>query len=145
MRSSERGESLIEVVVSCAIVAVITGAAGAALIAATHRFGPDPRQQALETVVANEMRVALDVAKYRGATLAPVSIATTVPLPSSSPLPVTLLLTPTNIAGGGVTIAITATSASDATTSATLVQTIAAPAPLPGSSVMAPSDGAAPQ
>lgn len=145
MPSGERGESLVEVVVSCAIVAVITGAIGAALIAATHRFGPDPQQQALEAAVADEMRVAVDVAKYRGATLSPASIETTVPLPSSSPLPVHLSLTSSAAASGAVTITITATSANDATKSATLTQRIAAPAPLPGSSVTATSQGAAPQ
>lgn len=144
MRSGESGESLLEVVVCCAIADVVIGAIGGALIGATHRFGPDPQQQALEAAVADQMRIALDVAKYRGSTLQPLSIATTVPLPSSSPLPVSLSLTASPSAGG-LTISITAASATDATKSATLTQTIAAPAPLPGSTLSATSNGAAPQ
>jgi type II secretory pathway pseudopilin PulG len=145
VRPSERGETLIEVVVACAVIAVITGAIGAALIAATHRFGPDVQQQALEQTVANEMRVAIDVAKYQGSTLAAASIATTAPLPSSSPLPIALSLNSVSTGSGAVTITITASTTSTPTKSASLTQTIVAPAPLPGSSVTSGVSGNAPQ
>jgi hypothetical protein len=141
----QRGESLIDTVVSCALIAAISAAVGASLIAATHRFGPDPVQQLLEQTAANEMRVAVDIAKYRGSLLLPASIATSVPLPSSSPLPILLSLAPATISGGGVSITIVATSASDRSKSATLTQTVLAPAPLPGSSVTSNVSGAAPQ
>ena len=42
VRHVERGDSLVEVVVAVAIVAMAAGTLGAATIAAVHRFGPDP-------------------------------------------------------------------------------------------------------
>jgi hypothetical protein len=146
VRSGERGESLIEVVLSVAIVAIATGALGATTIAAIHRFGPDPIQSALEESVTREMRIAVDVMKYHGATIPTTTIATTVPLPSASPLPVSYTVTSqTDGSSGSVTIVLTATDSNDGTKSATLSQTIAAPAPLPGARVPAASGGAAPQ
>lgn len=145
MQSGERGESLIEVVVACAIVAVVAAAVGGGLIAATHRFGPDPVMQALEQTAASEMRTAVDLAKYQGTSLPSVSIATTAPLPSGSPLPIALSLTSQTAGDGSVTLTISATSANDAGKRATLSEQIAAPAPLPGSSIDAPLRGAAPQ
>jgi prepilin-type N-terminal cleavage/methylation domain-containing protein len=143
--SSERGDSLIEVIVAVAIVAVVTGAISASTIAAAHRFGPDAVQTALESSVAREMRVAVDVMKYQGASIAPASLSTAIPLPSSSPVPATLTLSSTTARDGSVTIVLTATSRTDSTKSATLTETIAAPAPLPGARVPAASDGSAPQ
>jgi len=145
VRSGERGESLIEVVVAVAIVAIVTGALGAAAIAAFHRFGPDMIQSALEQSVTREMRIAVDVMKYQGASLPPASLATTVPLPSGSPLPVTYTVTSNATADGSVTIVLTAIDADDAGKSATLSQSIAAPAPLPGARIPAAASGAAPQ
>jgi prepilin-type N-terminal cleavage/methylation domain-containing protein len=145
VRTSERGDSLIEVVVAVAIVAVVAGALGASTIAAAHRFGPDPVQTALEGTVSREMRVAVDVMKYQGATLAPITIATAIPLPSASPLAAHLELSTTTTSSGAVTIVLTATSDSDVTKSATLGETIPAPAPVPGARVSAQQAGTAPQ
>ena len=145
MRAGERGDSLIEVVISCAIIAVVVGSIGAALIAAAHRFGPDPVTQTLEQTVANEMHVAVDLAKYQGSSVPSTTIATTAPLPSNSPLPITISLVSTTAASGSVTLTITAASVGDSSKSATLTQNIAAPAPVPGSTVTSPSSGAAPQ
>ena len=145
VRSGERGESLVEVVVAVAIVAIATGALGAAAIAAVHRFGPDPVQSALEASVTREMRVAVDVMKYQGARLPTASVATTVPLPSGSPIPVSYVLSGQTNADSSVTIVLSVTDSDDSTKSATLSQTIAAPAPLPGARVPAASNGSAPQ
>jgi Tfp pilus assembly protein PilV len=145
VRSGERGDSLLEVVIAVAIVATAFGALGALTIAAAHRFGPDAVQSALESAVAREMRVAVDVMKYQGATLAPATIATAIPLPSSSPVAVQMSLNSTTASDGSVTIVLTATSDAENAQSATLQQTIAAPAPVPGSRVPASANGAAPQ
>jgi len=141
----ERGESLIETVVSVAIIALFVGAIAAGTIAAAHRFGPDPVASALEETLASEMRIAVDLLKYQGASVPPASIATTIPLPSGSPLPAQLSLATTTANDGSVTIVLTATSTNDPAESATLTQTIAAPAPLPGARIPAASSGAAPQ
>lgn len=145
MPYGERGESLVEVVVAVAIVAIFTGALGAATIAAVHRFGPDPIQSALEASVTREMRVAVDVLKYQGASLPASGIATTIPLPSGSPLPVSYALSTQTNADGSVKIVLTAIDSNDGTKSATLSQTIVAPAPLPGARLPAAGYGSAPQ
>lgn len=145
MRHIERGDSLLEVVVAVAIIAVAAGALGAATIAAVHRFGPDPLQSALEATVTREMRIAVDVLKYQGASLPPTTVATAIPLPSGSPLPAHLSLSTTTATNGSVTIVLSASDDNDTTKNATLSQTIAAPAPLPGTRLPAASNGAAPQ
>ncbi len=145
VRSSERGDSLIEVIVAVAIVAVVAGAIGASTIAASHRFGPDPIQTALESTVAREMRVAVDVMKYQGASIAPASLSTAIPLPSASPLQARLTLSSATGHDGSVTLVLTATSETDGSESATLTETIAAPAPVPGARVPAAFVGSAPQ
>jgi hypothetical protein len=141
----ERGDSLVEVVIAVAIVAIAVGALGGALIAAERRFGPDPIESALEATTTREMRIAVDVMKYQGASLPSTSLATTIPLPSGSPLPVVLSVTSATAADGSVTIVLSADDSDDASKSATLSQTIAAPAPLPGARVPAVSGGSAPQ
>jgi hypothetical protein len=145
VRSGERGESLIEVVVGVAIIATLLGAIASAALAVAHRFGPDPVQGALEATVTREMRIAADLAKYQGATLPAASLATTIPLPSGSPLPAQLTLVTTTNNDGSITIGITATSIADATKSAGMTQTVAAPAPAPGTRIPAASAAAAPQ
>jgi Tfp pilus assembly protein PilV len=145
VRHIERGDSLVEVVLAVAIIAMAAGALGAATIAAVHHFGPDPFQSALEATVTREMRIAVDVMKYQGASLPATTVATTIPLPSGSPLPAHLSLSTTTAANGSVTIVLSASDDNDATKSAMLSQTIAAPAPLPGARLPASSNGAAPQ
>jgi hypothetical protein len=102
-------------------------------------------QSALEGVAAREMRVAVDILKYQGASVSSTTLATTVPLPSASPLAAHLTLATSLAGNGSVTISITASSDADATKQATLSQTILAPAPLPGSRIPAAVDAAAPQ
>jgi prepilin-type N-terminal cleavage/methylation domain-containing protein len=145
VNSLERGDSLVEVVVAVAIIAIAAGALGGTLIAAEHRFGPDPIESALEETTTREMRIAVDVMKYQGASLPSTSLATTIPLPSGSPLSVVLSVTSATAADGSVTIVLSADDSNDANKSATLSQTIAAPAPLPGARLPAMSSGSAPQ
>lgn len=144
MRCSERGHTLLEVVISCAIIAIVTSSFCAALVSATHRFGPDPVMQTLQGTVSNEMRAAVDLAKYQGTQLPSTTIATTAPMPSSSPLAIHLSLHSTSASAEGITLSVTATSDVDSSKSATFTQTIPAPAPPPGSSI-AGAAGAAPQ
>lgn len=145
MRSHECGESLVEVIVAVAILAIAAGALGAATVAATHHFGADPIQSALEASVSREMRIAVDVMKYQGASLPNASVATAIPLPSGSPLPVTYAVSTATNPDGSVKIVLSATDSNDSTKSATLSQTIAVPAPLPGARLPAASSGSAPQ
>jgi Tfp pilus assembly protein PilV len=145
VRSGECGESLIEVIVAVAIMAIGAAALGAATVAATHHFGPDPIQSALEASVTREMRIAVDVMKYQGASLPAASVSTALPLPSGSPLPVSYVLSSQTNADGSVTIVLSATDNNDGSKHATLSQTIAAPAPLPGARLPAATSGSAPQ
>src|SRR5271170_7819567 len=52
---SERGESMVEVVVAVAIFGVASAALLAGTIAAAHRFGPDPAAAALRRALQREM------------------------------------------------------------------------------------------
>jgi hypothetical protein len=140
---AERGEGLVEAIVATAIAAAVLSALLGALVAVTHRFGDQPVQQALDAAVAREMRVAVDVLKYGGATIAPATIATSVPMPGASPLPVQMSIA-TSAAGGATTVTITASAQSHPPRTASLSTTIARPAPLPNSSIDA-GTGDAPQ
>jgi len=145
VRNGERGDSLIEAVVATAVIAVALGALACALLTATRRFGADPVQSALEASAAREMRVAVDVLKYRGTNVPATTLATTIPLPSASPFPAHLTLATTTASDGSVTIVLTAASDADATKRATLATTILAPAPQPGARIPASAGAAAPQ
>jgi hypothetical protein len=140
----ERGESLAEVVVATAIAAIALTALLGGTLAATHRFGPDPVHVALERALAREMRIAVDLMKYQGGIIQPATIATSIPMPSGSPVPVHLSIASAPLAGGGMNVTLSATSDVDAHESATIESAIPAPAPLPGSSIAAPSPVAAP-
>ncbi len=139
---SERGESLIEVVIAVAIVAIGSAALLAGTMAAAHRFGPDPQRAALQNVVQREMRIAVDVLKYQGAAIAPATVATTVPMPGTSPAPAHLSIATTPV-GAGIAITISASLDNGAGKSATLTTTVPQPAPLPSSTILV--NGSAPQ
>jgi hypothetical protein len=142
--NGESGESLAEVVVATTIVAVALTALFGGTLAATHRFGPDPVHVALERALQNEMRLAVDLTKYQGGSIAPGTVATTIPMPSGSPIPVHLSIATAPLPIGGIAVTLTATSDDDAEESATIQGAIPAPVPLPGSSVAAPAAMAAP-
>ncbi len=135
MRQHERGDSLIEVVVAVAIVAIALGAVMAATISATHRFGPDPQMAALQRQAGREMRLATDIMKYQGSSIAPATVATTVPLTGASPIPAHLSISVSPAPQSGFAITITATSDRDPSETATVQSTIPQPVPLPLSTV----------
>ncbi len=145
MDDAERGESLIGVVVAVALVATAMTALLASLLAAAHRFGPDPVAAALQRSARRELRIAADLAKYRGASLVPTSVATTLPLPSAAPIAAHLRLDAIADADGSLDVTITATSDANPNERAVVTRLLAPPVPLPSSDVPAARDGAAPQ
>src|SRR5258708_1854076 len=64
----------------------------AAVLPAVRKVTPDPTTVALRALVDRELHVANDLLKYSGSSLAPITIATTVPIPNGSSVPVTLQL-----------------------------------------------------
>lgn len=139
---SERGESLVEVVVTVAIVALACAAVLSGTLVATHRFGPTLEQSALQAAVHREMRVAVDVLKYQGNILVPTTVATSIPVPGASPLAAHVSLSTSRLSSGATTIGIAASLDSN-TDTVTLSTTVAPPVPLPSSTVLV--SGSAPQ
>ena len=144
MKESERGDSLIEVVVAVAIVAIASAAILSGTIAAARRFGPDPVREALQQYVQREMRVAVDLLKYEGASMPPASVATSIPLPGGSSLEAHVSVNVSALPQGGTAIAITAQSDADSSKSVTMQTIVAHPAPLPSSTVQTNLTVAAP-
>jgi type II secretory pathway pseudopilin PulG len=144
VHEGERGYTLIEAVVAGAIVAMLCAAVLGAFATAAHRFAGDPIRDALESLVRNELRIAADLAKYQDASLRPASIATTVPMPSASPLAVQLTMTIATTSGS-TDVTISAVDAADATEAVTASAQLAPPVPPPGASVPAAARGSAPQ
>lgn len=142
MRADERGEGLVDAVIAAAIASIAVAAVLSAIVAATHRFGAAPVDEALRATVQRELRVAIDVLKYQGSSIAPVTIATSAPLPGGSPLPIHLSIS-TSAGTGGSSITIAA-SADGRSESASVTTTVPAPVPLPSARVTAPQNGAAP-
>lgn len=144
MKESERGDSLIEVVVAVAIVAIASAAILSGTMAAVRRFGPDPVREALQQHVQREMRVAIDLLKYEGASMPPASVATSIPLPGGSPLDAHVSVNVSSLPQGGTAIVITAQSDADSSKSVTMQTIVAHPAPLPSSTVQTNLTVAAP-
>ena len=143
MRWNQRGEGLVEVVVAAAICSIAIAAILSAVVAATHRFGAQPVDEALRHCVEREIRVAIDVLKYQGGSIAPAAIATSAPLPGGSPLPIHVSISANAIAGGGYSVTVMA-SADGTNESATMTTSVPEPAPLPSAQIVSPSNGAAP-
>lgn len=148
-RSGEHGQALIESIVAAAIVSIVAIAILGGAVAANAHFGPDPTQGALNAAVSRELSVALNLAKYQGTLLQPVSLQTAVPLPDGSPIPATISLAVGVLAGGQMNITVSATALEGGVTrSATLSSGSLAPAPVPGSATtlggLAPAPTGAP-
>jgi hypothetical protein len=143
VRRNERGEGLVEVVVAAAVASIALAAVLSALVSATHRFGAQPVDEALRAVVERELRIAVDVLKYQGGSIAPATIATSAPLPGGSALPIHLSISTNAIVSGGYTVSITA-SADGRTESATMTTSVPQPVPVPSAQIVAPSNGQAP-
>jgi hypothetical protein len=138
----ERGESLVEVVVATAIASLVLAALLNGTIIATHRFGPDLTRAQLDAYLQQEMHVCVDLLKYQDGRVVPQTIATTLPMPSGSPIPMHVSLATSALSGGAVALTLTATSDLDASESVTLQTIVGAPAPLPSSTVPQKGDSA---
>jgi hypothetical protein len=136
--------NLLEATVAAAIVATVAGATLGAAANAAHAAAGDPVRDALQAVATREMRVALDVLKYRGATIAPRVAATGVPLATGTPLPAHLSIAVSPAPNGATIVTVTATADADAQESASLTESLDARAPLPGSQAVAPGLAPAP-
>ena len=137
-RSSELGSSLVETAVSLALVAVLAGTALSAALGARHAAAGDPIRDALQSAVRREMPIALDILKYRGTAIAPASIATTLPMPGGSPLPVQLSIDAARIGDGSLRVTITAASSDGVPRRTSLTTPIGDRAPPPGTTERAP-------
>ncbi len=133
----QRGSALVETAIAVAISGLVAGAVLDATIFATRSAGMRPVREALEDEVRREMAVALDVLKYRGGTIAPAAVATTLPMPAGSPLAARVSITVSPDPSGAVSVTVTA-EAGDPAQHATLRATAGAQAPLPGTVVTAP-------
>lgn len=116
--------------VACTILGVTAMAAHASAYTAMRSVMRDEAER--------EMRVALDVLKYQGGALAPVSIATALPLAGASPLPVRLSLSGSTAPSGSTSVTVTVISTDDSTQQVALSGTLERRAPLPGSVLHAP-------
>jgi type II secretory pathway pseudopilin PulG len=136
----QRANTLIEVAVATAIIAIAAGAALSAFLSTgRHRFERD-RREVLEACVRRELSTAVDIVKYNGGSIVPASVATTLPMPGGSPLPATVTLS-IRRAGGAMQIDVSAqasgaTSDGDAAQRAELRATVASQAPMPGSELL---------
>ncbi len=135
MKQGERAESLLEVVVAGAIVAVTLGALLSGTFAAAHRFGPDLVHESLRRYADQELHVGADLLKYQGASLPPASIETSIPMPGSSPLNARVTLAVSPLPFGATAIAVTAQSDDNSRENVTVQNVIERPAPLPSSTV----------
>jgi len=139
----ERGESLVEVVIAVAIVALVGTAILGGTLVATHRYGPSIEQTALQDAVHREMRVVVDVMKYQGNVIGPATVATTVPMPGASPAAAHLTIVTGLLGNGATSVSIVASLDADATNAVTLTTTLAPQVPLPSSTLLI--NGSAPQ
>jgi len=124
-------------------VSVVAGAALDATILATRAAGMRPVRDALENEVRREMPVAIDLLKYQGGTIAPATVATTLPMPGGTPLPASVSIAVSPDPSGSFRLTLTA-EAGDPTQRARLTATLGAQALVPGTIVTAPALAPAP-
>jgi hypothetical protein len=104
------------------------------MIPAVRHLTPEPAQVALQMLVDREIHVASNLLKYSSSAVAPAAIATSVPIPNASPLPITLQLQ-TSAQGSATIVTVIAHDASGVH-SAQSQATIASRAPQPGSTIV---------
>ena len=104
---------------------------------AFHATAGTPIRDALQSAVRREIPIALDVLKYRGSSVVPASVATTLPMPGGTPLPARLSIQTTRLSADALRIAISAV-ATGSGQRATATAVLGARAPVPGSVVHAP-------
>lgn len=130
--------TLFETTIALGILATIAGATLGVSGMAAHASADAAARIVLQDAAEREMHIALDVLKYRGGALAPVSIATALPLASSSPLPVQMSLSSSVTASGATAVTISVTETNDSTQRVIVEGTLDRRAPLPGTTLRAP-------
>jgi Tfp pilus assembly protein PilE len=140
----QRGSTLAETAVAVAIVAIVAGTTLGASLTAIHGAARGSVADALQEAAARELRIALNVLKYGDATLAPASIATTLPLPAGSPLPAQLSVSTATHTDGTLLVTITAAAADGSGKHASLSAELDRRAVLPGTQILAPGLAPAP-
>jgi hypothetical protein len=136
--------NLLEATVATAIVATVSAATLGAVANAAHAAGGDPVHDALASAATREARVALDVLKYGGATIAPATVATAIPLATGTPLPADVSIGIAAFTNGSATITVTATASGSSNESASVTESLDSRAPLPGAQSIAPGLAPAP-
>ncbi len=140
---SQRGTTLAETAVTVGIVAIVAGAVlHGALVAA--RGAGDARTAALRQAAARELSIALDLLKYDDATLAPASVATSVPMAAGSPLPAQLSISAAAQTDGALLVTVEAAASDGSGKRASLAAILARRSVLPGTQVRAPGLAPAP-
>ena len=130
--------TLFETTIAIGILATIAGATLGVSAMATHAAANAAMRSVMQDAAEREMRVALDVLKYQGGTPAPVTIATTLPLPNASPLSVQVSLSSSVSAGGATSVTIGVVSTDDSTQRVAIAGILDRRAPLPGTILRAP-------
>ena len=134
------GFTALESVVAAGIVALLLATLGAGMLRESTSFQNAVAADALAAAAREEVRIAADAVKYGGSSLAPNSIATTLPMPAGSPMAKTLSLSTQALVGGGLSVHVRASTANAGVLlerDATLV--VERRMPLPGSSVIDPT------
>lgn len=130
--------TLFETTIAIGILATVAGTTLAVSAMAAHAWANAAMRSVMQDAAEREMRVSLDVLKYQGGALAPVTIATTLPLGSASPLPVRLSLSASTAPSGATSVTISVAAMDDSTQRVTLGAELDRRAPLPGAVLHAP-------
>jgi hypothetical protein len=141
--ASERGDTLAETAIAVAIAATVCAAVLAAAVSSLHAAVTLPVRSALRQALAREMHVALDVVKYQGASIPPLSLATALPMPAGTPLPAQLSVSTAKLANGAIIVTVTAAAADGSGIRQSLSARLSRQAP-PGAQVVAPGLAPAP-
>jgi hypothetical protein len=136
--------NLFEAAVATAIVATVAGATLGAVANATRAAGGDPVRDALQAAATREARVALDVLKYRGASILPRTVATAVPLAAGTPLPADLSIVTAAEPDGAASVTVAAAARDGSGKRASVTESLDARAPLPGARTTVPGLAPAP-
>jgi hypothetical protein len=136
--------NLLEATVATAIVATVTGATLGAAASATKAAGGNPVRDALQSAATREMRVALDVLKYQGASIVPNAVPTGIPLATGTPLPAQISIVASPDPSGAIGVTVTATAQDGSGLTASVTESLDSRAPLPGSQARAPGLAPAP-
>lgn len=105
-----------------------------ALLGSLHGAAGSPVRDTLDAALAREMPLALDVLKYQGSNVPPATIATSLPMPSGSPLAARLSIQTSRLGGDAVRVVVQASAQG---VRRSLAATLGARAPLPGTVVRA--------